>query len=60
MRKTLALLLLMLWCGAAAMAQAVLQPLQQEARAVQSYKSSLLRTAAVALPFFDDRTENAV
>ncbi|WP_161888525.1 T9SS type A sorting domain-containing protein [Pontibacter russatus] len=54
MRKTLALLLLMLWFGAAAMAQAVLRPLQQEARAVQAYKPSLLRTAAVALPFFDD------
>ncbi|GAA4439027.1 hypothetical protein GCM10023188_34960 [Pontibacter saemangeumensis] len=53
MRKTLALLLLMLWGAGTAMAQAVLQPLQQEVRQPQR-NSVPLRMAAVSLPFFDD------
>ncbi len=54
MRKTLALLFLML-CGAiAAHAQAVLQPLHEEARQ-PTHAAMPLRTAAtVSLPFFDD------
>ena len=54
MRKTLALLLLMLWAIGAAMAQAVLQPLQEEVRQPQRNSMSLRMAAAVSLPFFDD------
>ena len=58
MRKPLVLLLFVLWSGAVAMAQAVLQPLQQEMRQVQRNATATpLRkaaAAAVSLPFFDD------
>lgn len=54
--KKLALILLILLSGAAASAQAVLQPLQQDAR--QPQKSNLQKRQAAAtalsLPFFDD------
>jgi len=55
--KKLALILLILLGGASARAQAVLQPLQQEARQ-QPQKSNLQKrqaaVAALSLPFFDD------
>ncbi|RDV15934.1 T9SS C-terminal target domain-containing protein [Pontibacter diazotrophicus] len=57
MRKPLVLILFFLWSGVAAMAQAILQPLQQEMRQIQRSTAKPLRStaaAAVSLPFFDD------
>ncbi|GAB3536421.1 hypothetical protein GCM10027443_26750 [Pontibacter brevis] len=62
MRKTLVFILFSLWSGVASMAQAILQPLQQEARqplhTVQPLRKAA--TAAVSLPFFDDFAAAAV
>ncbi|WP_439882009.1 T9SS type A sorting domain-containing protein [Pontibacter sp. MBLB2868] len=55
MKKTLTLIVVILFAGAGAMAQAVLTPLQQEQRQLLKENVALRQTSsALPLPFFDD------
>ncbi|WP_299823550.1 T9SS type A sorting domain-containing protein [uncultured Pontibacter sp.] len=61
MKRTLAFILFILGCNAAAQAQAVLMPLLEEQRQPESIHVALRQTAApLALPFFDDFATAAI